>query len=184
MNNYRILFLISISLNLTLSGSAFSNTANAMTIQIPTEVEYGGVSYVIEQMPLLEIVNHDKAPELVAVESCNWKAYEAKWFIQNNKLLLVGFEANGEKRKLKIGDFIKGGHTPMVATWFTGKIHLKIGEHNKKTDKWPAVVSLKIEKGKIIDIEVGKNVDRRKLGHNTWNGLPRIANKKAKTPEK
>lgn len=155
-----------------------------MTFQISTKVRYGSSYYTTEQLPLAEIVNKKDAPKLVLGASNNWKAYEAEWVIRDKELVLIDFKANGKKGKLKIGDFIKDARTPLVATWYTGKIHITLGDFDRKNYRWPAIISLVLKKGKVVNIELRKDVHELDPEIDEWNGLPRKGKKEASTPEK
>ena len=58
--------------------------------------------------------------------------------------------------------------SPIVAKWFTGKIHLEVGEFDYQSQQANAVIIFDVENGIITKTTFAERIKRVQ----TWNGLP------------
>ncbi|MGN6548248.1 MAG: hypothetical protein ACTHK7_24645, partial [Aureliella sp.] len=112
-----------------------------------------------------------KPPAFEARSSANWAGYRAQFEIRDSKLFLrriVGW-IDGQKRR--DDQIISGKRFPIVATWYTGKIHLAVGGFDDKSQESIAVMIFEVERGIVKSVDFAE----RMKPVWTWNGLPPIA---------
>ena len=144
------------------------------TPQTPDTLVFGGRQYAIREIPMLGLWDYgggtgkEKPPAFEARSSANWAGYRAQFEIRDSKLFLrriVGW-IDGKKRKDE--EIIPGNRFPVVATWYTGKIHLPVGDFDDKTQESTAVIIFEIEMGAVKSVGFAE----RMKPVWTWNGLP------------
>lgn len=138
------------------------------TVQVLDRGWYEGSSCVFLDRPL-EYLWKDwpQRPHFDEESTGNRKGYTAVWEIRESKLYLVSFKATSHTNGVKIGWFvliprvtknigidlvIPGVKLPVQASWYTGKLHVGIGEWagTPLNPKYQRLVVLEIEKGIVV----------------------------------
>ncbi|REK09912.1 MAG: hypothetical protein DWQ37_17555 [Planctomycetota bacterium] len=105
-------------------------------------------------------------PKLEVTSSNNWGGYTAAWRIAGGKLLLDTISGRLDGEAVRDEALLPGKKFPVVATWFTGKLHLPIGDYNEQTQEYEFVIVFDIEKG----IVQSKAMSMSARISRTWNG--------------
>jgi hypothetical protein len=166
----------SLMISLFLLGACFSHSAFA-TPQISDTVIFGGRKYTIREIPMLGFWDYGeesigtgtrKPPAFDVRNSANWSGYRAQFEIRDSKLYLRHIAGWIEGKKRRNEQIINGKPFPIVADWYTGRIHLDVGDFDPDTQESQAVIIFHVEKGVITEMEFAK----RMKPIWTWNGLP------------
>jgi hypothetical protein len=100
-----------------------------MTAQASDSITYRNKTTGMRTEPLSEYIPKLNIPHrFVAPASYCWRGYFAEWAVENNKLLLTGF--NGFILNYqKVGmEYIFPGENIVFAHWFSGEIQIPMGE--------------------------------------------------------
>ncbi|MDQ3331086.1 MAG: hypothetical protein M3552_10595 [Planctomycetota bacterium] len=144
-------------------------------MQVQDSLKFGGRKYVINQQPMLGYW-HDNEwgstgtkpfPKFDFVSFNNWRRYDAAWFIADGQLWLDNLSGEIQGRKVKNEEIILDYAFPARADWFTGRIELAVGDQNRHTGKYSAVIVLHIEEGKVKKMTLMESAWL--VG--SWNGL-------------
>ncbi len=149
----------------------------ATTPQIPNTLMFGGRKYAIHEIPMLGLWDYgegsvgtgtEKPPTFQARNSANWVGYRAQFEIRESRLFLhrIGGRLDGKKRNDE--ELIPGKPFPIVASWYTGKIHLPVGDFDDSANEQTAVIIFSIERGVVTSVDFAE----RMKPVWTWNGLP------------
>lgn len=168
----RTMFLISVF-------SLLADVALA-TPQLADTIIFGGRTYVLHEIPMLGLWDfeetrgfrvgsgREKPPPFEVRSTANWDGYEAQFEIRKSRLFvrrIAGYIDGKERTNEQI--FV-GKRFPLQATWFTGRIHIPVGDADERSGEVTAVIVFEVEKG-IVKSTGFK--DRIKPLY-TWNGLP------------
>lgn len=145
------------------------------TPQIPCTLRYGGRVYTIPEIPMLGLWDSreppapggQRLPPFEVRSTANWAGYRAVFEIRDGKLLLrrvVGRIA-GQKRVNE--EIISGASFPLLATWYSGRIHLAVGDPDLQRNESTAVLIFEVERGRVRDVTFAKRLSLP----GTWNGL-------------
>ncbi len=153
-----------------------SNQAFATT-QRPDVLIYGERKYAIPEIPMLGLWDYGqedvklgmvKPPQFDVLSTDNWFGYNARFQIRESKLFLDQSTGKVEGKHRKDQELIPGRRFPIVAKWFTGRIHLEVGGYDNKAREAISVIIFQIEQGNVTKTEFRERMKR--VG--TWNGLP------------
>lgn len=168
--------LIFISLFSLLPGVAVA------TPQLADSIVFGGRTYVLREVPLLGLWNFKermgfrvgtgevKPPEFDVRSTANWDGYEAQFEIRDSKLLLRQIVGYVEGKKRSNEEILIQKKFPLQVTWYTGRIHIAVGDNDDKTGEITAVLVFEVEKGVVKSI----SFKERMKPLYTWNGLPEV----------
>lgn len=159
--------------------SLLSNVALA-TPQIADTIRFGGRDYWLLEVPMLGLwdfeermgfrtgTGREKPPPFDVRSSANWDGYEAVFEIRDSKLYLskiVGYVGGTKRRNAEV---LPKKTFPLEATWFTGRIHIAVGDDDPDTGERTAVIQFDIEQGQVKSMTFRE----RMKPPGTWNGLP------------
>lgn len=158
------------------------NTATLLLIMLTTpqvadNLEYGGRVYSISETPMLGLWDYcdgepaegkTKPPEFDFGGSANWAGYRAAWLIQDSKLYLKKITAKRDGESIRNEQIIPDKKFPLLAVWFSGRIHLSVGGYNEIKQSSESVIIFHIEKGRIVDTTFESEL---KIQFD-WNGMP------------
>ena len=110
----------------------FGCTVNA-TEQIPEEFNVDGAKFEIDERPLESFISNEDFHKKINPSMCSasWRGYKGYWALRNKKLVLDVLVKNACSNKfnpIEANELFKDSHYPLIATWFTGKINVRIGE--------------------------------------------------------
>lgn len=136
---------------------------------------YGSNEYVVYQVPMLGLWYYGEGkppdgkcrPPIFDSSSGNWSGYAATWEIRHKQLRLRSIEGRIKGQDRKNESILPSRKFPVVATWFTGRIHLPVGDFDDERQQYESVIVFEIEKG---EVESTTFVPSAKIT-NTWNGL-------------
>ncbi|MBX7075089.1 MAG: hypothetical protein K1X71_18255 [Pirellulales bacterium] len=146
------------------------------TPQRADRLQYGYNTFVIFQNPMLGLWHNGDGdlppgkimpPKLDVTTSTNWGGYTSEWRITNGKLLLQSVSGHIDGKEIRDDALLPGRKFPVVATWYTGKIHLPVGECNGDTQEYESVIVFDIDKG----IVKSKSYFPSLRPSQSWNGL-------------
>ena len=168
MKDYAILFVrVGLMLMATIAfQTGLAQLVSATPYQLRDVVEFGANEFHVAQLPIQKIVERSKTP-LTITNTANNKGYEAKWAIQGNQLFLIQFKAKNKEKEVGIGNILENAELPVKATWFTGKLQLPIGDFDYDNQRWPLIIELTFDKGKLRHMSTKKDATEIY----TWNGL-------------
>ena len=147
------------------------------TQQIPNELVFGNRKYFIEEIPMLGLWDYgrgdpaegkEKPPKFEAANSANWVGYQAQFEIRNSKLWLKKITGKIDGKRQTNEQIIPGEDFPKVAKWFSGRIHLEVGDFDDGTQEATSVIIFHIKNGVVTKTEYTERMKRVA----TWNGLP------------
>jgi hypothetical protein len=98
-------------------------------------------------------LQHPPRPTFDDTTTSNRKNYTARWEIRESRLYLASFDAKRKGKSVAIDAILSGGKLPMLATWYSGKLHIGLGEvvgWEKGKPKYERQEVLDIEKGAVI----------------------------------
>ena len=155
---------------------SFGTIASAST-QALDRLRYGGNEYSVFETPMTGLWHYGKGkaptgktqpPAFEVNSSNNWGGYFAKWEVHDKKLLLRSIRGRINGHKVRNDAILKDRVFPVHATWFTGRIHLPVGDYVDEKQEWESVIVFDVENGNVKSttfLESGK-IPR------SWNGLP------------
>ncbi len=132
---------------------ALSDSVRA-TPQIADEGRYEGKECVVLDYPLEHYwLHHARHPIFDDDTTANRKNYHARWEVRNSRLYLISFDARRKGNPVPIDAVIPGSKLPMLATWYSGRLH--IGMHDvagweKGKPKYDRLVILELEDGVVV----------------------------------
>lgn len=103
------------------------------TSQIRDVLQISDNYYPIRELPLNSLLTEDELIKIIKGEMCtaSWRGYQADWELKEGYLWLNDIEknpCNSGYKQLKAEVLFKGKEYPIKAGWFTGKLHMQIGE--------------------------------------------------------
>ncbi len=161
---------------LTLIFAATTGSCAIATEQLKDTLVYGYKTFVCYQNPMLGLWHNGDGelppgktmpPRLEVASSINWRGYESVWRIADGKLLLESISGRIKGRDVKNRALLPGKKFPVVATWFTGKIHLAVGDINDETQEYESVIVFDIHEGEVRS----KTFFPAARVSYSWNGL-------------
>lgn len=168
----RILFLVILY-------SLLGNVALA-TPQMADTIRFGGRDYWLFEVPMLGMwdfeertgfrtgTGRQKPPPFDVRSSANWDGYEAVFEIRESKLYLRKIVGYVDGKMRKNAEVLPQKTFPLEATWFTGRIHLVVGDDDPDTGERTAIILFDIEQGQVKSTTFRE----RMTLPGTWNGLP------------
>ncbi len=124
--------------------------------QLYDSMSFGGRKYIIYQRPMNELWHYGDAaipegkqrpPQFDATSPGNWLGYAASWEIQDSKLFLRDIRGRVAGKAVRNQAILPQLTFPALATWFTGKIYLPVGDFIEDKNEYEAVIVFEIEKG-------------------------------------
>jgi hypothetical protein len=90
--------------------------------------------------------------EFTCQTSDNWKGFECRWAVDNDKLMLVDFRGWIDRREVRLKDIWKGEKTPCPASWYSGVVVIFPGLHGTGSigKRFTDAISLTIVDGVIV----------------------------------
>ncbi len=146
------------------------------TPQLDDKLIFGGKRYNILQIPMLAYWDYGqgstgtgkvKPPQFEVTSSANWRGYKAVWEIRDSKFFLKKITARINGRSVKDAQILNGKEFPLQATWFSGQIHLVVGDYNYETSQSTAVITFHIRKGVVTKMTFRETA---KVPY-SWNGV-------------
>lgn len=155
---------------------ACGNTIVLATPQAAGHISYGGHEYVLFQVPMLGLWHNGvgdvpkgkmPTPRFEVTSSANWAGYSACWEIRNHQLLLCEIEGRINGKNIRNDEILRGRRFPVVAKWFTGRIHIAVGDLNDETNEYESVIVFEVVNGSVKGtmFHTAAKICR------TWNGL-------------
>ena len=156
--------------------AAFVSSMACASPQALDRLEYGGKKYAIHQSPMSGAWHEGEGeppagkfrrPTFDFRSFNNWGGYTASWGIRDKKLYLNHIEGRIDGKDVQNEAVLPKKRFPVVARWFTGKIHVSVGGYNQDTEEHEAIVVFEIDKGIVKSMSFvpsGKIVA-------TWDGL-------------
>jgi hypothetical protein len=147
------------------------------TPQASDTLMFGGRKYAIHEIPMLGLWDYgngrvgtgkQKPPAFDFQDSANWAGYRAQFEIRDSKLFLRRIVGRIDGKKRKNEEIIPGNQFPILADWYTGKIHLAVGDFDEETRESTAVIIFEVEKGAVKSVGFAE----RMKPVSTWNGVP------------
>lgn len=163
----------------TLVMSVGANVAWA-TPQLADRIVFGGHKYVFHEIPMLGLWDfeevrgfrlgsgREKPPAFDVRSTANWDGYEAVFEIRDSKLYLRRITGSIDGRWRRNAGIISGEKFPLLASWYTGRIHIPVGDFDQETGEMVAVIVFEVEKGIVKSM----SFKERMRPVDTWNGLP------------
>jgi len=154
------------------------------TWQIPRLIEFGNHTYGLEEIPMLGLWDYgpgsigpgtQKPPPFEMTSSANNSGYVAQFGIRDSKLYLDKITGQIDGKTRRNEQIIPGPQFPIVAEWFTGRIHVQVGEYDNERRESNAVIIFHVEKGIVRKTDFAE----RMTLPGTWNGLPAPTGPKA-----
>lgn len=130
--------------------------------QLSDTVYFGGHKYTIHQNPMCglwyfgdgEVPNGTQRPPTFDVTSPNnWIGYSATWQIHHSQLFLKDIRGKLRGKMARNESILPQLTFPALATWFTGRIHMPVGNFNEDKNEFEAVIVFDIEKGCVKKME-------------------------------
>ncbi len=146
------------------------------TEQIKDRLSYGGHEYVIFEVPMLGLWHYDdgeppkgkfRPPALEVTSTANWAGYRATWEIRDKKLLLRTIRGRIKGKEVQNEAILPDMQFPVDATWFSGKIHLYVGDWNEDEHQYESVIVFEIDNGIVKSLTF---LPSAKINW-AWNGL-------------
>jgi hypothetical protein len=109
-----------------------------------------------------------KPPDFDIVSTANWSGYQAEFEIRDSQLWLreMTGQIGGKARKNE--QIIPGERFPIVAKWFSGRIHLPVGGFDPEKQEYAFVIIFHVDGGRVTRTEYAE----RMTPVHTWNGVP------------
>jgi hypothetical protein len=164
---------------LTCVAAAMLGCVSSNALATPQKVDtlrYGVHTFPISEMPMLGLWHvgdgeppqgKSRPPSFEVTSSANWSGYSAEWGIARGKLLLFSISGRIKGKQVRNKAILPNESFPAVATWFTGKIHLPVGDFNEDTQEYESVIVFEIDKGVVRSKQY---LPAARLPR-TWNGL-------------
>lgn len=130
----------------------------ATSPQTKNTLIYGGHRFAINEIPMLgywdygeESVGTGKVspPKFDFQGFNNWAGYEATWRIHGSKLYLSKIKAKQNRKLVKNDQIIPKQRFPLLADWYSGRIHLLVGGRNFEKEQFESVIVCHLEKGVV-----------------------------------
>lgn len=86
-------------------------------------------------------------PDFDVAGSGNLSGYKAVWEIHDSRLRLVEITGKIDGEPVKNREIMKNRPFPGTARWFSGRIHLTVGEIDHTTGEYESVIIFHIEEG-------------------------------------
>ena len=146
------------------------------TEQVKDRLSYGGHEYVIFEVPMLGLWHTGdgeppkskfRPPALEVTSSANWTGYRATWEIRDKKLMLRTIRGRIKGKDVQNEAILPDMKFPVDATWFSGKIHLYVGDWNEEEHQYEAVIVFEIDKGNVKSMSFSPSTQINW----SWNGL-------------
>ena len=147
------------------------------TPQVRDTLEYGNRDYSISEIPMLGLWDYGdgepaagktKPPDFDFAGSGNWVSYEAVWLVRDSKLYLKELKAKRNGKPIRNAQILPGKKFPLLADWFSGRIHLSVGGYNERKQISESVIIFHIEKGNVVATTFEPEL---KIQFE-WNGMP------------
>jgi hypothetical protein len=111
---------------------ATSGFANA-TEQIQEVFDIDMARFQIEETPLDGYISNEEFHKKFSPEMCsaNWRGYQGYWALHDNKLTLQVVKLNAcskEFNEVSLKELLGAEKQPVIATWYTGPITIRVGE--------------------------------------------------------
>lgn len=139
----------------------------AATGQIADELLIGGKRELLHTLPLTTELE-DKSRQQILLKyssggrcTASWRGYSATWELQRNQLLLRNIHANPcdpAPVEIPLGEMFPDRATPIIATWFTGKLIVPQGKVKKRVHMG---FESQFERYLIVDVQAGKVLSRK-----------------------
>ena len=120
-------------------------------------MHWGGSSFRFRQMPLenkLQEFEKTLGAKVFKGNFSNPRGYVASWRIVGKALSLEAIEGELVNDKVTILDVLDEGSLPCKAVWYTGLLHLPIGEFDYETQQWPMALKIRIFEGIVRETEL------------------------------
>lgn len=103
------------------------------TEQISEEFVVDGARFEIEELPLSSLISSEDFNNKFKKPLCtaNWRGYKGSWALRNNKLVLTYLVLGACSKnppRIEAKELFDKDQYPVEASWFTGKINVRIGE--------------------------------------------------------
>ncbi|HIE98175.1 MAG: hypothetical protein ABGZ53_00795 [Fuerstiella sp.] len=117
---------------------------------------YGDHTFEINEIPMLGLWDYGdaepaqgkkKPPTFDFAGFGNWAGYDATWLIRDSKLYLHKIRGERDGKRIRNEKILPDHDFPVVATWFSGRIHVAVGGFNHDTEKHESVIVFHVEKG-------------------------------------
>jgi hypothetical protein len=143
--------------------TVFSARPACGTPQLLDEIFYRGKSTWILECPLESLLwkSPSQHPNFDPSSTANHKGYCATWEIRDGRLFLIGLEATVDGKPFRVDRFVKGAKLPVLARWYTGKVHVVTG----KLLGFAGSLSPKFETIDVLEIWQGRVIHRRQAEH-------------------
>lgn len=170
----RVLLLVSVF-------TLLADVAGA-TPQLADTIVFGGRKYVFYEVPMLGLWDFEetrgfrvgsgrqKPPPFQVVSTGNWDGYEAQFEIRDSKLFLRRITGYIDGQERENEEILTRKKFPLQATWFTGRIHIGLGDMDEESGEMTAVIVFEVEKGIVKSM----SFKERMKPVFTWNGLPEV----------
>jgi len=139
----------------------------AATGQIADELLIGGKRELLHTLPLTTELE-DKYREQILLKysrggrcTASWRGYRATWELQRDQLLLRNILANpcdNPPVEIPLEEMFPDRATPIVATWFTGKLIVPQGNVKKRVH---IGFESQFERYLIVNVRAGKVLSRK-----------------------
>jgi hypothetical protein len=119
-------------------------------------LRYGDNTFEINEIPKLGLWDYNegkpaqgmkKPPTFDFAGFGNWSGYDATWLIRHSKLYLHRIRGKRNGKRIRNEQILPDQQFPVVATWFSGRIHAAVGRFNHDKRKFESVIIFHIEKG-------------------------------------
>lgn len=151
--------------------ATLANVAHA-TQQITDKIIFGDNEFSMDESPMVgywdDTDPERRRPAFEWQVTSNRKGYEATFEIRDSKLFLREIVGKIKKKIRKNQQILPDHEFPVLADWFTGRIHMGVGGFDNSTWEWKAVIVFHIDKGIVTHMGF---VERYRSTH-WWNGMP------------
>lgn len=132
---------------------------SAITPQVTDTVVWGGASFRIRQLPFESAIetNEAIAKSLKSKSTNSHRGYVAEWLVSDGILYLGKLNDVSNRNKKEILESLGAVRFPVKAEWYSGTMHLPVGEFNDASSTWPIVIELSVDKGNVIATKVLKD---------------------------
>ncbi len=109
-----------------------------------------------------------KPPRFDFAGTGKWAGYDAVWLIRDSKLFLSSIQAKRDGQRIKNEEILLDRKFPALATWFTGRIHLFVGDYDTETKQYASVIVCHVDSGIVKNMTFEPTLEYTF----EWNGLP------------
>lgn len=113
---------------------------------------WGESSFKIFEFPLEPLLNvaEEKKGRIFRSKSFNNpRGYTAKWSLTNNRLFLETVKGRLVRKSASVSNELEIEDLPIPAKWFSGEIHLLIGNFDLPKQSYPYCIKLIVDKGDV-----------------------------------